>query len=75
MKTLLKTISNWRNKRRELKKKSVLTSIYLESVGKTYFMSYLPLSLYDEQGMIDLRRNKEKHTPLWNKSVKKKRKK
>jgi hypothetical protein len=70
MKALLKTITNWRNKRTELKNRSKLTGIYLSSVGHSY-----PLPLYDEQNSCEYGRNKEKHKTLWNKGIKKKKRK
>lgn len=60
--TIVKSFDEWRNKRRAKQIKNKFFSLYLDSVGKTY--------LFDPQNMGDFRRNKEIHTPVWNKRVK-----
>lgn len=60
--TIVKSFVEWRNKRRVKQIRNKFFPLYLESVGQTYFS--------DPQNTGDFRRNKERHTPVWNKHVK-----
>lgn len=59
---ILKSIEDWRNKRRAQQARTKFFSVYLESVGRVYFS--------DPQNTGELKRNKEIHNTVWNKKVK-----